>query len=88
MIPPEEGSYEQKRGASVDFKKQNGDKDKDEESGRLLAEVNPFADAASMRAVQLVCGIGMEQGEDREEEKIEEKQRDPEGAPTEPGFTI
>lgn len=88
MIAPKEGLYKQKRWASVNVKKQNRSNNKEEKYGRLLTQVDPLAYVTSMRIVQFICGIGMEQGEDREQKEIEEKKRDPNGAPAEPDFMI
>lgn len=81
MVAPEEGLYKQKRGASFKTRRQRGADHQEEEDGRLQAEVDPLADVASMRTVELVGGVGMEEGEDGEEEKIEEKEGDRDGAP-------
>ncbi|HLF86230.1 MAG TPA: hypothetical protein VI584_04040, partial [Nitrospiria bacterium] len=88
MIAPKEGLYNQKREASVNVKKQNGSNNKEEKYGRLLTQVDPLAYVTSIRIVQFICEVGMEQGENRKQKEIDEKKRDPNGAPTESGFTI
>lgn len=72
----------------MSLEQQSGNDGKEEEDRRLLAEVDPFADAAAVRAVELVCGVDMEQGEDREEKEIEEKEGDPNGPASEGSATI
>jgi hypothetical protein len=88
VIAPKEGLYNQKREASVNVKKQTRSNNKEKKYGRLLTQVNPLAYVTSMRIVQFICDIGMEHGKNREQKKIEEKKRDPKGAPAESGFTI
>lgn len=88
MIAPKDGLYNQKREAFVNVKKQNGSNNKEEKYSRLLTQVDPLAYVTSIRIVQFICDVGMKQGKNREQKEIDEKQRDPNGAPAEPGFTI
>ena len=62
MVAPKEGLYNQKRGASVDVEPRCGPDDEEEKDGRLQTEVDPLADVAPMGAVELIGGVGMEQG--------------------------
>ncbi|MBI1840385.1 MAG: hypothetical protein HYR88_05975 [Verrucomicrobia bacterium] len=87
-IAPEEGFYQQKRRASVDVEKQRGKHNEKKEERGLQAEVDPLADAAAVRTVELIGGVCMKQGEDGEEKEIEKEQRDADGPPPASRFAM